>query len=58
VTVILSMHDLPLAKRYCTRIVGLKQGRITFDAAPDALDDAAIADVLQRPGAVRPLVPA
>ena len=47
-TLILSMHDLPLAKRYCTRIVGLKQGRITFDAAPDALSDAAIADVLER----------
>lgn len=47
-TMILSMHDLPLAKRYCTRIVGLKQGRITFDAAPDALSDAAIADVLER----------
>lgn len=58
VTVVLSMHDLPLAKRYCTRIVGLKQGRITFDAAPDALDDAAIADVLQRPSAPRSLVPA
>lgn len=47
-TLILSMHDLPLAKRYCTRIVGLKGGRITFDAAPDALGDAAIADVLER----------
>ena len=49
VTMVLSMHDLPLAKRYCTRIVGLKEGRIMFDAAPDALDDAAIADVLHRP---------
>lgn len=49
VTVILSMHDLPLARRYCTRIVGLKNGAITFDAAPDSLDADAIADVLQRP---------
>lgn len=48
VTIVLSMHDLPLAKRYCTRIVGLKQGRITFDAAPDALSAEAIADVLER----------
>ncbi len=47
-TMVLSMHDLPLAKRYCTRIVGLKQGRITFDAAPDALSDEAISDVLER----------
>lgn len=49
VTMVLSMHDLPLAKRYCTRIVGLKEGRIMFDSVPDALDDAAIADVLRRP---------
>ena len=48
VTLLLSMHDLPLAKRYCTRIVGLKEGRITFDAVPDALSDAAIAEVLER----------
>jgi phosphonate transport system ATP-binding protein len=47
-TLVLSMHDLPLARRYCTRIVGLKRGQITFDAAPDALSDAAIADVLER----------
>jgi len=48
VTLLLSMHDLPLAKRYCTRIVGLKHGKITFDAAPDTLDEEAIADVLDR----------
>lgn len=58
VTVILSMHDLPLARRYCTRIVGLKNGAITFDAAPDSLDAAAIADVLQRPLAPSLLAPA
>ena len=58
VTALLSMHDLPLAKRYCTRIVGLKQGRITFDAAPDELSDAAIADVLERSGVRAPLAAA
>jgi phosphonate transport system ATP-binding protein len=47
-TLILSLHDLPLARRYCTRIVGLKRGRITFDAAPDGLNEAAVADVLER----------
>ena len=47
-TLVLSMHDLPLARRFCTRIVGLKHGRITFDAAPAALSDAAVADVLER----------
>lgn len=53
-TLVLSLHDLPLARRYCTRIVGLKRGRITFDAAPDALSDAAVADVLERPAAASP----
>lgn len=48
VTVLASMHDLPLAKRYCTRIVGLQNGRITFDAHPDTLDDDAVAEVLGR----------
>jgi len=51
-TVLASMHDLPLARRYCTRIVGLKKGRITFDASPETLDEAAIADVLGRKVAV------
>jgi phosphonate transport system ATP-binding protein len=47
-TLILSMHDLPLAKRYCTRILGLKDGRITFDSTPEQLNDSAVADVLGR----------
>jgi phosphonate transport system ATP-binding protein len=56
VTALLSMHDLPLAKQYCTRIVGLKGGRITFDAAPDALGVDQIADVLERPRLAQPLL--
>jgi phosphonate transport system ATP-binding protein len=52
VTVLASMHDLALARRYCTRIVGLKQGRIEFDASPDSLDEAAIASVLGRKVAI------
>jgi phosphonate transport system ATP-binding protein len=45
-TAILSMHDLDLAKRYCTRIVGIKNGRITFDAKPGELTDDVIEEVL------------
>ena len=48
VTIVLSMHDVDLARKYCTRILGLKQGVITFDSTPDALDAAAVADVLGR----------
>jgi phosphonate transport system ATP-binding protein len=45
-TLLLSMHDLPLARRYCTRIVGIKHGAIAFDAPPDRLGDAEVAEVL------------
>jgi len=45
-TAILSMHDLDLAKRYCTRIIGLQNGRIQFDAKPNELTDDVIEDVL------------
>lgn len=45
-TVLLSMHDLPLAKRYCTRIIGISQGQVVFDAVPSSLTDAAIAQIL------------
>lgn len=48
VTVLASMHDVPLARRYCTRIIGLKDGRITFDALPSELDDRAVAEVMGR----------
>jgi phosphonate transport system ATP-binding protein len=48
VTILLSMHDLDLARKYCSRILGLKKGTITFDSTPDVLDEAAVADVLGR----------
>jgi len=51
-TVLFSMHDLPLARRYCPRIIGLKEGSITFDAAADQLDEAAVAEILHRPALV------
>ena len=47
-TILASMHDVPLARQYCSRIIGLKGGRITFDAPPESLDDAAVADVMGR----------
>ncbi len=41
-----SLHDLGLAARFCTRLVLLKQGAVMADGRPElALSDAAIADV-------------
>jgi len=36
-TVILAMHDVDLALAYCTRIVGIKGGRIVMDAPASAV---------------------
>jgi phosphonate transport system ATP-binding protein len=41
---IINLHDVPLARRFCPRIIGLLEGRVAFDGPPSALDDA----VLQR----------
>ena len=41
---IINLHDVPLARRFCARIIGLKDGKVVFDGPPSALDDS----VLQR----------
>jgi len=41
ITVICNLHSLDLAKTYCDRLVGMAQGRVVFDGAPEALTDAA-----------------
>jgi len=41
ITVICNLHDLDIAKDYCGRLVGMAQGRIVFDDAPEALTEAA-----------------
>ncbi len=39
-TVVLAMHDIDLALAHCDRIIGLKQGRISIDAAASSLQRA------------------
>jgi phosphonate transport system ATP-binding protein len=39
ITVICSLHFLSLARRYGTRVVALKDGRIAFDGKPQAIDE-------------------
>lgn len=36
---IINVHDVKLAKRYATRIVALKEGRVVFDDQPEALTE-------------------
>ncbi len=44
IPVLVNMHDVELAKRFADRIVGMADGRVVFDAAPEYLTD----DVLKQ----------
>jgi phosphonate transport system ATP-binding protein len=37
ITVICNLHSLDTARTYCDRLVGMAQGRVVFDGAPEAL---------------------
>ena len=39
---IVNLHQLDVALKYSTRIIGLSKGEIVFDGRPDRLDDATI----------------
>ncbi len=62
ITVLCNLHSLDLARRYCTRLVGLANGRLVFDDVPAALTEAAAQtlygieaqDVMDRPPAALP----
>ena len=41
-TTIVSLHQVAFARQFADRIIGLSQGQIVFDAAPDQLDQAAL----------------
>jgi phosphonate transport system ATP-binding protein len=38
-TLCVSLHHLELAKEFFPRLIGLRQGRVVFDGAPDSLKD-------------------
>ena len=42
-TAVVALHDVGLARRFGTRLLGLRDGRILFDAAPGAVEDAQMA---------------
>jgi phosphonate transport system ATP-binding protein len=39
VTLVMSLHNVALARRYCDRIVALRDGAVVFDGVPAQLDD-------------------
>lgn len=39
-TLVVSLHNLEIAREFFPRLVGLREGKIAFDTAPDMLSDA------------------
>jgi phosphonate transport system ATP-binding protein len=44
-TLLVSLHSVDLALAYFPRIVGIKQGRVTFDLSPDKITDDMLEDL-------------
>jgi len=45
VTVVANLHQLEIAKEYCQRVIGISDGRVVFDGAPDQLTNQAIEEI-------------
>jgi phosphonate transport system ATP-binding protein len=39
ITIVANMHHVDLAKKYSTRIIGIRAGQIVFDGTPDEVTD-------------------
>jgi phosphonate transport system ATP-binding protein len=49
-TLVMSLHDVGLARRYCDRLIGLRQGRMLFDCATGDVSEAMLAQLYARLG--------
>jgi phosphonate transport system ATP-binding protein len=38
-TLVVSLHNVAMARKYCDRIIALRAGQLVFDGPPMALDD-------------------
>lgn len=43
--VIANLHTLDTARRYCDRVIGMRDGRIVFDGTPEQLTVGAARDI-------------
>ena len=42
VPVIVNLHSLEIARRYCTRVIAMAKGAVVFDGPPSALTPAVL----------------
>jgi phosphonate transport system ATP-binding protein len=45
ITIMCNLHSLDLARDYCTRLIGMKAGRVVFDGTPEALTEDIVIDL-------------
>ncbi|WP_209425469.1 phosphonate ABC transporter ATP-binding protein [Pararhodobacter sp. SW119] len=48
IPVIINIHDVALAKRFATRIVGMSEGRVVYDGPPEDLADSHLQQIYGR----------
>ena len=58
IAVVCNLHQVDYAKEFGDRIVGLSQGRMVFDGAPELLDEAALSAIYSSDVQNQPLPPA
>ncbi len=57
IAVVVSLHQVDLARRFADRVIGIAAGRVAFDAPPSRLDDRVLAGLYGH-GAAPPTPPA
>jgi phosphonate transport system ATP-binding protein len=45
IPVVINIHNVELAKRFASRIIGMSKGSVVFDGPPSALQDAHLAEI-------------
>jgi phosphonate transport system ATP-binding protein len=44
-TLVISLHNVNLARQYCDRIIALREGRLVYDGPPMGLDNQTLRDL-------------
>jgi phosphonate transport system ATP-binding protein len=55
-TVVANLHHVDYARRYATRVLGLRDGQLVFDGSPEGLTEAVLVDIFGE-GSVQALEP-
>jgi len=45
IPVMVNLHQVDVARKYATRVLGMRDGRVVFDGTPDALTEQAIPEI-------------